>query len=141
MEAQRWSALVQGHLAIACQTLASSYVPAQSCVLRRTRVYTCAPKFLNQREALCCVTGFPLPLSPMNKGKEGFKIRSLTESQEGVYTYHCTVGVWKSRVGVGDRPVYSLALSPSIALLVAGPRLLRTKQFLCYNFCFSLAFL
>ena len=140
MEAQRWSALGQGHLAIVCQTLASSYVPAQSCVLQRTRVYTCAPKFLNQKEAFCCVTGLPLPLNLMNKGKEGFKIRSLTESQEGVYKYICTVGVWKTRVGVEDRSVYSLALSPSIDPTGGRFQALKDKAIFVLQFLFFPSF-
>lgn len=50
----------------------------------------------------------------MRRGKEGSGVRSLTESQEDVSMYICTVGLQKNRMGVEDRPVYSLALSLSI---------------------------
>lgn len=36
--------------------------------------------------------------------------------------------------------MFNLALSPSIVPLEAGPRLLRAKQSLCYNFCFPIGF-
>lgn len=94
------------------------------------------PKFLSQREALCCMTGFPLPLHPVRRGKEGSRIRSLAESQEDVYMYICIVGLQKNRVGVEDRPVYNLALSPSIDPIGGKSQALKDKAIFVLQFLF-----
>lgn len=75
----------------------------------------------------------------MRRGKEGSGVRSLTESQEDVSMYICTVGLQKNRMGVEDRPVYSLALSLSIDPARGRSQAPKDKAIFVLKF-FSLAF-